>query len=105
MALDAEARRQFAEGAQPVFDGDPDFRRRLALLFPLVGLRWCMILLNEFLPERWQRRAFAGARDVEAAKDRQLAKAQALLDTLLAKDGGFPVVVDAETAAGSSNRE
>ncbi len=27
---------------------------------PLFGLRWVLILLNEFIPERWQRRVLAG---------------------------------------------
>jgi hypothetical protein len=39
---------------------DYDFTSRLDLLYPLVGLRWCAIIMNEFLPERWERRVFAG---------------------------------------------
>ena len=61
---------------------DPDFRRRLKLLTPLFGLRWCAILLNEFLPEKWAVRAHAGAAEREAAEMRQLAKAKALFETL-----------------------
>ena len=42
-------------------------------------LLWCLILLNEFLPERWTRRAIAGDRDDrEAAQATQLRKARDL---------------------------
>jgi hypothetical protein len=53
---------------------------RLATLYPLFGLRWVLILLNEFLPERWQRRLLAGERgDWSEAKARQLGRAVGLL--------------------------
>jgi hypothetical protein len=52
---------------------------RLDLLFPSMVLLWCLILLNEFLPERWTRRAMAGQRDDrEAAQATQLQKARDL---------------------------
>jgi hypothetical protein len=86
MALDAAARRRFLAGARQVFASDPGFNLRLALLYPLYGLRWVCILLNEFLPERWARRAYAGAADRRAAEARQLAKARAKLADL----GGLP---------------
>ena len=62
-------------------DDDYDFTSRLDLLYPLVGLRWCAILMNEFLPERWARRVFAGEkRDREAVLQDQLDKAHRMLD-------------------------
>ena len=82
MALDQASCATFAEMVLPVFSSDEDFRGRLNFLYPLVGLRWCMILLNEFLPERWSGRAFAGATDREAAKKRQLSKASSLMARL-----------------------
>ena len=83
MALDQAAKNHFGKRAFTIFGGDDDFRRRLDLLFPLVGLRWAMILLNEFLPERWQRRAFAGAgEDKAGVQTRQLEKAHRLLESL-----------------------
>ena len=52
---------------------------RLDLLFPSMVLLWCLILLNEFLPERWTRRAIAGDRDDrEAVQAAQLRKARDL---------------------------
>jgi len=86
MALDAAARRRFLAGARRAFADDPNFGLRLALMYPLYGLRWICILLNEFLPERWTRRAYAGATDRPAAQARQLGKARAKLNDL----GGLP---------------
>ena len=53
---------RFLAGCRTLFARDAGFSDRLDLLHPLYGLRWCLILLNEFLPERWARRAFAGRR-------------------------------------------
>ena len=82
MALDKGSCAMFSAMVLPVFSSDDDFRKRLDYLYPLVGLRWCMILLNEFLPERWAGRAFAGVTDREAAKQWQLSKASGLLARL-----------------------
>jgi hypothetical protein len=66
-----------------IYGDDRAFAPRLAALDPLFGLRWVLILLNEFLPERWQRRVAAGDAAAWAdAKARQLARARALLATL-----------------------
>jgi hypothetical protein len=59
---------------------DPGFPARFALFFPALRAIWCLILLNEFLPERWARRVLAGVADDRAAAEaRQLAKARYLL--------------------------
>lgn len=80
MGLNVEMRRRFRRGAVAVFGGDHSFDARLRALFPLYIVRWCLILLNEFLPERWQRRDYAGAhQDREFALTNQLAKAEAML--------------------------
>ena len=58
---------------------------RLDLLFPSMVLLWCLIMLNEFLPERWTRRAIAGhTDDRDAAQVRQLQKARDLFSRKLA---------------------
>jgi hypothetical protein len=79
MALDRAARRRFADGMGAIHSADPDFRARLGRQLPLYALRWCLILLNEFLPGHRARRAVAGGGDNAAAKLRQLAKAEAML--------------------------
>lgn len=74
---------------------DAGFAARLSAHLPLYGLRWSLILLNEFLPERWSRRVFAGqAPDWAAAKARQVRKAHLWLDAvdrLLAASPAAPV--------------
>lgn len=87
MALGADERRRYLAGALALFGGGA-FEDRLGLLFPLVAIRWCLIILNEFLPDHWARRALAGsATDREAAKRRQLAKSEALLASLDNRQG------------------
>ncbi len=66
-----------------IYGDDRAFAARLDALYPLFGLRWVMILLNEFLPTRWRRRVEAGEVDVwPHAKARQLARARDLLARL-----------------------
>lgn len=79
MALFPAQRARFASGLERIFGSDPGYRDRLRRYRPLIGLRWCLILLNEFLPAGLARRRHAGqAEDAEAARNRQLAKARAL---------------------------
>jgi len=55
-------------------------KARFAAYYPLFGLRWALILLNEFLPDRWQARASAtGATNWDEVKTAQLAKAEAMV--------------------------
>jgi hypothetical protein len=74
---------RFREGALRIFESDRTLAERLRQTFPLYGLRWCAILLNEFLPERWYRRSFAqGETDPQAARKQQLGKAKARLEAV-----------------------
>jgi hypothetical protein len=75
-------RRRFRAAAARLY-GDPLFVPRLAAYLPLFGLRWVLILLNEFLPEVWARRVRAGATESwEEAKARQLDAARKFLSRL-----------------------
>ncbi|MDO8607010.1 MAG: hypothetical protein Q7R40_10770 [Phaeospirillum sp.] len=85
MVLTAEQATQWRRGIAALYGADHAFQHRLSLLYSLVGLRWCMILLNEFLPDRWLRRQFAGAEATAAeTQARQLIKAQARLTAVRA---------------------
>ncbi|MBF0333066.1 MAG: hypothetical protein HQL40_05370, partial [Alphaproteobacteria bacterium] len=80
MNLADELGARFRAGATELYAaGDAGFASRLARLHSLYALRWCMIILNEFLPERWAVRAHAGAADRAQAKRRQLALAERML--------------------------
>ncbi len=83
MTLSGPEQQRFLSGATSLYGGDADFSPRLAACLPLYGLRWVLIMLNEFVPELWARRAFSGkGGDWEGAKRAQLRKARAKLDVL-----------------------
>lgn len=74
---------RFRQAAQRLYGQDPAFADRLSAYLPLFGLRWVLILLNEFIPERWQRRVLAGdTGSWSDAKARQLARAREFLSSL-----------------------
>jgi hypothetical protein len=80
----------FINGARRRFAADPAFGTRLRLLFPLYAVRWSLIMLNEFLPERWARRRFAGASaGLEQVLRTQLEKARAMLRRANDVNGGW----------------
>jgi hypothetical protein len=82
-SLTPAQRKRFREAATQLYGGDPAFAQRLSAYLPLFGLRWVLILLNEFIPERWQRRVLAGdAGGWSDAKVRQLARAREFLMSL-----------------------
>lgn len=62
----------------------PDYHlKRFALLLPVYQIKWCCILLNDFLPTDSKRRRFAhGAADCEQRKEHQLHKASEALKGL-----------------------
>ncbi len=80
MVLGADEEVEFRKGLADINHEDETYGVRLAALWSLFGLRWSLILLNEFLPERWFRRAYADSgRDRETAQVRQLDKSKAML--------------------------
>jgi hypothetical protein len=73
-------RDRFRSAALAIYGADASFGARLAALYPLFGLRWALIVLNEFLPDRWRLRVAAGETESWAqAKTRQLARARELV--------------------------
>jgi hypothetical protein len=66
-----------------LYGDDPSFSKRLAAFFPLFGLRWVVILLNEFHPNCWERRVLAGETDDwPHVKERQLHAARVMLSEI-----------------------
>ncbi len=79
-------RQRFRQAATGLYGADPAFAVRLSAYLPLFGLRWVLILLNEFIPERWQRRVLAGEiASWSEVKSRQLMQARAFLAALADK--------------------
>jgi len=64
-----------------------DALQRLSALFPLLAIRWALIVLNVFLPHRWNLRDSPRSGVLwNTIKDQQLAKASSLL-TLCRREG------------------
>jgi len=80
MALEAPERQRFLDRATDVYRVDRSFRERFERDAPVYGLRWALIILNEFIPAGWQRRIAAGeTTERHIVLERQLAKAGAVL--------------------------
>ena len=80
MTLDPQHGQRFRQGMMDIYHSDKEFERRLQKLLPLYGLRWVLLLLNEFLPERWQARVFSGEQATwHQIKTQQLEKARLAL--------------------------
>jgi len=76
--LKTEMRKNFYNYMLSIYGSD--IEARFAAYYPLFGLRWALILLNEFIPERLQARMNArGMSDAEQIKTEQLAKAEMML--------------------------
>lgn len=85
MVLDEEKQNRFRRGIIDTFKTDEQFEQRLLKLAPLYGIRWVLILLNEFLPDRWQARVFAGeVASWEETKSSQLEKSRIALNKAIA---------------------
>ena len=92
MQLTAEDKRRFVRG---LLDGMGDVNllaERVEVLYPVFGLKWVLILLNEFLPEHLLRRQFAGVGGDthEELQLAQLAKATTLFRHVLSDHDPFP---------------
>jgi len=91
MRLSFSLRRRFAERVFDVFPGWDRLRKRVQAVYPLLGLVWCLILLNEFVPEATLRREFAGAAgELEAQRQAQLEQARNMLRKIDEEYEEFP---------------
>ena len=83
MGLTPDMQSRFCQGALEIFRTDGELAGRVAIAYPQYGLKWCMILLNEFVPESRARRGFAAGSQTEEelrnAQLRQLEKAKKMV--------------------------
>ena len=96
MNLSATLQKQWIANSLKIFREDQTFSRRLNAYLPLYGLRWCLIILNEFLKVGAARRSHADATKADRLADirsRQLGKAKLLLQTIeeLTHDDGSAI--------------
>jgi thiamine kinase-like enzyme len=74
------------------FVTNKNLAKRVETVYPLFGLKWITIMLNEFLPEDLQRRGFASNVPIDraAAQARQLDKARRMLARIEREYETFP---------------
>jgi hypothetical protein len=86
MSLSFASKQRYAAAMLHEF---PEAAARFEAVHPMYGLKWCLIVLNEFLPAHLARRKFAGLtdREIETRQSEQLIKARTLLR--LAADASF----------------
>jgi hypothetical protein len=72
--------------------GGPTLYDRVRALYPVYGLNWCLIVLNEFVPRDLRRRKFAGSikRGAGDARARQLAKSERMVSIVRRAYEEFP---------------
>ena len=85
MDLSLQLKARFAQALLTYLDTDRDLPNRLHLVYPLFGIKWCLILLNEFLDADYQRRSFAneGMVNRNSILVRQLSQAMNNYDKML----------------------
>jgi hypothetical protein len=81
MNLSLDLKKRFVSAVLRRFADFPGLSVRLESVYPLFGLKWCMIVLNEFLPAELLRRRFAATAGVDRSvvQARQLEKARKML--------------------------
>jgi hypothetical protein len=92
MDLSPELKKKFASTLVRRFADWPKLSGRVESVYPLFGLKWCMIMLNEFLPEQLLRRQFAAtaAAGRIALQMQQLDKARQMADRIRGEYERFP---------------
>ncbi|MBI1983210.1 MAG: phosphotransferase [Acidobacteria bacterium] len=97
MDMSAELKGLFVRWMLDCFSADARLADRLESLYPFFGLKWCMIMLNEFIPKDLERREFAAraAVDGTGAQMKQLGKSRAMLQKIMGEFENFPYKVHA----------
>jgi hypothetical protein len=92
MDLDSTLKSRFWDGVVDGLIGFKNLARRVEMVHPLWGLKWCMILLNEFVPDLMAIREFSAEaqQDGDSSRERQLNKARRMLAKVMDEYEGFP---------------
>jgi hypothetical protein len=85
MSLSDSQKITWLKGTSKIFKKDPNLNERFYAAWPLYGLRWSLILLNEFLNDVWQKRVYANANLQNQKRNKlenQLKKAKAVCEQI-----------------------
>lgn len=100
MRLSLDSRQQWITSCLETFQEDPSFPQRLNSYLPLYGLRWCLILLNEFLQLGAAHRLHADpqkANDLARIRFGQLNKSRMLLQEIEETAHGYGSEIQASS--------
>src|SRR3989338_9198523 len=97
MDLSDECKERFVQNMINGLKVDQTLSYRLKISYPLISLVWCLIVLNEFIPEYFQRRIFSEKINPPEPKEieekilsGQLSKAEQILKEIAEKYKNFP---------------
>jgi len=92
MGLSSSLKQRFVEDMLCKFQPDRDLLERTETVFPLFGLKWCLIILNAFSPVHRLQRGIINTPGPEQKKllGRQLEKAKLMLHTVGTYYENFP---------------
>ena len=83
MNLTPALKAEFRRAVLALFPDQPDLAARVAALAPLFALRWCLIMLNPFLPQGSRRHAYLGGDEsLESFRRRRLGAAERMFDDI-----------------------
>ena len=95
MDLKPAHKRYWLQGAFEIFDQDQELRQRFRAAWPLYGLRWALIILNEYRRDGWQKRVHAMPELIESrnqVQQRQLEKSMEVCERIRADKLECPYV-------------
>ncbi len=95
MKLNKDLRQRFLENILTCFKNHRQLSKRIKAVYPLFGLKWCLIILNEFVPEHLDRRGFSSESELDLNKlrEKQLSKAKRMLNKIVNEKKQFPYPV------------
>ena len=90
--LSETLKRSFVHLILTAFQSATNLPQRMAIVYPLYGLKWSLILLNEFIPRQLDRRRFAGRKAFDGSELllKQLEKSRSMLQRVLHEYRNFP---------------
>ena len=97
MKLNKSQKIDWLKGTCSIFDSDTELLARFKSAWPMYGLRWSLIVLNEFLVDGWKKRTHANETLLNSHKHKiaiQLNKAKNICEEIKATNFNCPYVDD-----------
>ncbi len=96
MTLSEDQKHRWLNEMKSLFSKDPQFIKRLEYCWPLYGIRWSFILLNEFLNIGWKKRLHANTNELTSKKEKlqnQIQKSRNVLTQLVDANFSCPYLL------------